>query len=177
MIRSVWLLWKRVGSTDSFIKICTVLFNLDVLHEVTISCSNILWMKHVTNFGKYLGFPSVLSRNWNRYFQNLKAKVQKVIVGCKVKKKNPSRGKKILIEAVAQSIPAYTMCSVRLPNKLCFEVSKQWDALCKLKALGGLGFRRLEGFQPSSNRKTSLADEMNRPLSLAVQFFKGRYFH
>ena len=68
-------------------------------------------------------------------------------------------GKEILINAVAQSIPTYTMSVFQLPLKLCDELDalcakfwwgqmdnerkihwKSWDKLMDSKKVGGMGF-------------------------------------
>ena len=74
-------------------------------------------------------------------------------------------GKEILIKAVAQAIPTYTMSCFLLPKSLCNELEKMmrnfwwgqknqelkiawisWRKMCKPKSLGGLGFRNFQAF-------------------------------
>ena len=74
-------------------------------------------------------------------------------------------GKEILIKAVAQSIPTYTMSVFQLPMKLYDELNsicakfcwgqvcderkihwKRWDKLSTSKMEGGMGFRDLRDF-------------------------------
>ena len=74
-------------------------------------------------------------------------------------------GKEVLIKAVAQSIPTYTMNVFQLPMKLCDELNamcakfwwgqvgnarkihwKSWEKLTLSKKDGGMGFRDLRAF-------------------------------
>uniref|UniRef100_A0A2N9GJZ4 RNase H type-1 domain-containing protein n=1 Tax=Fagus sylvatica TaxID=28930 RepID=A0A2N9GJZ4_FAGSY len=76
-----------------------------------------------------------------------------------------NRVEKILIKAVVQAIPAYSMSCFKLPSTLCNDLEKymrnfwwghhekkqkihwlSWERLCKSKSEGGLGFRDLQKF-------------------------------
>ena len=73
--------------------------------------------------------------------------------------------KEVLIKAVAQAIPTYTMSVFKLPNTLYDELTSMvrtfwwgqsngrnrmvwlsWDKMCAPKKDGGLGFRDLKAF-------------------------------
>ena len=74
-------------------------------------------------------------------------------------------GREILIKAVAQATPTYTMSCFKLPNSLCKELNSMmgnfwwgqkdkerkmawvtWEKLCTPKEEGGMGFRDLKAF-------------------------------
>ena len=67
---------------------------------------------------KYLSLPSILGKSKNEAFAEIKEKVGKKLAGWKEKMLSMG-GKEILIKAVAQTIPIYTMSCFQLPNGLC----------------------------------------------------------
>ena len=73
----------------------------------------------------YLGLTTLVGRAKYHTFSYLKDKIWKKLQGWKGLMLLRA-GKEILIKAVAQSIPTYTMSVFQLPLKLCDEL----DALC-----------------------------------------------
>ena len=76
-------------------------------------------------FDSYLGLPTLIRHRKYDSFAFLKERVWKKIQDWKGKLLSKG-GKEILIKAVAQSIPTYTMGVFQLPEKLCDEL----DAMC-----------------------------------------------
>ena len=76
-------------------------------------------------FESYLGLPTLVGRLKYHSFSYLKDRVWKKLQGWKGMLLSRAR-KEILIKAVAQSIPTYTMGVFQLLMKLCDEL----DALC-----------------------------------------------
>ena len=70
----------------------------------------------------YLGLPSLISRSKTNFFTQLKEKVAKKLAGWKEKLLSPA-GKEVLIKAVAQAVPTYTMSCFKLPNSICDELT------------------------------------------------------
>ena len=113
---------------------------------------------------KYLGLPSIICRSKTNVFAEVKERVARKLSGWKEKLLSMG-GREILIKAVAQAIPTYTMSCFLLPKSLCDEIEgmmrkfwwgqrKQesriawinWKKLCKSKLEGGMGFRNLQAF-------------------------------
>ncbi|XP_050289811.1 uncharacterized protein LOC126727959 [Quercus robur] len=71
---------------------------------------------------KYLGLPSLVGRNKRNSFNDIKEKVGKKVAGWKEKMLSKA-GKEVLIKAVAQAIPTYTMSCFKIPDSLCDDLT------------------------------------------------------
>lgn len=108
----------------------------------------------------YLGLPSLIGRSKTNTFAQLKAKVVKKLTGWKEKLLS-TVGKEVLIKAVPQAVPTYTMSCFEIPNAICDELTSMvsqfwwgqekdekreawmsWEKLCQPKEKGG-GFRQI----------------------------------
>lgn len=155
--------------------------------------SNILGVNNVEDFGKYLGIPSVLSRNKSKDFSYVVDRIWRSIKGWK-RSFFSIAGKEVLIKSIGQTIPSYAMSIFRFPKKLCEEITRgfarfwwgsnstsrkihwcKWDKLCLPKSLGGLNFRDIEGFNQSLVAK-QVWRIFSNPNSLVVKFLKSIYF-
>ena len=116
------------------------------------------------HYEKYLGLPSFVGRNKKASFDNIKQQVWKKLQGWEGKLLSQA-GREILIKAVAQALPTYTMSYFKLPIGLCHDIEAlirrffwgqrgenrkihwlKWQELCKPKSKGGLGFKDLSQF-------------------------------
>ncbi|GLT61041.1 hypothetical protein SLA2020_337760 [Shorea laevis] len=70
------------------------------------------------NFDKYLGLPALVGRSKIREFHNIKDRVWKRLNDWKTKFLSQA-GKEILLKAVVQAIPTYSMSVFLLPKELC----------------------------------------------------------
>ena len=66
---------------------------------------------------KYLGLPSLVGRNKRNSFNDIKEKLGKKLAGWKEKMLSKA-GREVLIKAVAQAIPTYTMSCFKIPDSL-----------------------------------------------------------
>lgn len=70
---------------------------------------------------KYLGFPLLVGRNKKASFSDIKDKLSKKLVGWKGKLL--SKADEVLIKAVAQVIPTYTMSCFKISDSLCNDLT------------------------------------------------------
>lgn len=76
---------------------------------------------------KNLGLSSLVGRNKRNTFNEIKEKLRKKLAGWKEKMLSKA-GKEVLIKAVAQAIPTYTMSYFKLPDALCEELTSMiWN--------------------------------------------------
>lgn len=104
-------------------------------------------------------------------------------------------GREILLKNVVQAISTFAMSVFLIPLETCKENEramngywwgcegdrtngirwKAWDALCKPKRWGGLGFRRIRNFNLAMLGKQAWRI-VQQPNSLMVKLYKARYF-
>ena len=75
----------------------------------------------VQQYDKYLGLPSFVGRNKKASFDNIKQQVWKKFQGWEGKLLSQV-GREILIKAIAQALPTYTMSCFKLPIGLCHDI-------------------------------------------------------
>ena len=71
---------------------------------------------------KYLGMPSDVGASTNGAFKYLKDRVWKRVQGW-MEQSLSAGGKEVLIKAVAQAIPPYSMSCFRIPRGLCEHIN------------------------------------------------------
>nr|XP_023889988.1 uncharacterized protein LOC112002055 [Quercus suber] len=155
----------------------SVFFSANTPEEKKIESLDILGPMQDSRHSKYLGLPSVIGKSKIEVFAEIKERVGRKLSGWKEKILSIG-GKEILIKAVAQAIPTYTMSYFQLPKGLCDEIESMmrkfwwgqrgqetkvawisWKKLCKSKLKGGMGFKNLQVFNlamlADGARKTS----------------------
>lgn len=133
-------------------------FSINVKRPVQLKLVEILGVNHVDRHEKYLGMPTLVGRNRSLCFGYLKDRLWKRLKTWKGKMLSTA-GKKVLVKAVAQAIPNYSMSCFLLPKLFCDDLNKliasywwsgdegekklhwcSWEHLCSPKSEGDLGF-------------------------------------
>jgi len=147
----------------------------------------------VQRIDKYLGLPSFIGKSKIQSFNSIKDRVQQKLNNWKIKFLSQA-WKEILLKAVVQAIPTYSMSVFLLPISLCRDLGgmmqRFWwghmanesrvhwmscEKMGRSKAMGGLSFRDLIMFN-----KALLAKQgwhiLKDPQSLVSQVLKAKYF-
>ena len=82
---------------------------------------NVLGPMQDTQHKKYLGLPSIIGKSRVEIFAEVKERVEKKLSGWKEKMLSVG-GREVLIKAVAQAIPTYTMSCFQIPKNICDDI-------------------------------------------------------
>ena len=99
----------------------SVFFSHNTPQERRSEVIGILGPMQDTRHNKYLGLPSIIGRSKMEEFAEVKERVGKKLARWKEKMLSMG-GKEVLIKAVAQVVPTYTMSCFFLPKGLCEEI-------------------------------------------------------
>jgi hypothetical protein len=144
-------------------------------------------------YDKYLGLPALVGKSHTREFQSIKDRVHKRVHDWKNKFLSQA-GKEVLLKAVVQAIPTYSMSLFLLPKLLCKEINSimqrfwwgykendrkihwmSWEKLGRPKAQDGLGFRDLVCFNLALLAKQGWMIIQN-PEGLVATILKAKYY-
>ncbi|XP_030924829.1 uncharacterized protein LOC115951829 [Quercus lobata] len=171
----------------------TLFFSKNTDSEIQDSIKDLLGVLEIKQYEKYLGLPSFVGRNRKASLAFIKEQVWKKLQGWKEKLLSQT-GREVLLKAVVQAIPTYSMSCFKLPITLCHEIEAmvrkfwwgqqgtrrrirwvKWSTMCRPKSLGGMGFRELQKFNDAMLGKQVWHLLQNQD-SLFFKFFKGKIF-
>lgn len=153
---------QALGQEVNFSK-SVVIFGKGTPIRLQQTLMNDLGITKLGGFGKYLGLPDYIGRNWKEVFQYITQRIQNKLGW--YTRFLPPAGKEVLLKAVITALPAYTMSCFLLPKNLIQEITKAmrrfwwsatkekfkipwiaWNKITSSKRDGWLGFRDMLAF-------------------------------
>ena len=124
----------------------SLFFSGNTPREVQKEIKNRFGAQIIKQHEKYLGLPSLVGRNKRTTFNAIKEKLGKVLADWKEKLLSKA-GKEVLIKAVAQAIPTYTMSCFKILDSLCDDLMEMirnfwWGQKMRKRKLHGLVRRK-----------------------------------
>ena len=135
----------------------TLFFSKNTEESSQVAIQVALQVLAICHYNKYLGLPSFVGRNWMACFTKIRERIWARMQGWKEKLLSQA-GKEVMIKAVVQSIPVYSMNVFKLPVGLCKDIEAmiwkfwwgngetkkihwvKWSSLCSSKSISGMGF-------------------------------------
>jgi ribonuclease HI len=170
----------------------SIFFSKNTRREVKEHILSIAGVGSTRRYEKYLGLPALVGRSRVEAFMGIKNRIWERINGWKERFLSQA-GKEVLLKAVIQSIPTYTMSVFQLPKTLCKDINTMmakfwwghkgndsriawmsWERMGKPKEKGGMGYRDLENFNLALLAKQGWRLLQN-PTSLVAKIFKEKY--
>jgi len=143
---------------------CSIMFSGKISPEMQEQVRNTLQVEKLVFDAKYLGLPSPFGHLKAERFQHLKERLSKCLRDYTEKHMSVA-AKEILIKAVAQALPTYSMSVFKLPLGLCDDLTSTihdfwwgaenrkrktawiaWEELVLKKCCGEIGFKDLRLF-------------------------------
>jgi hypothetical protein len=170
----------------------SIFFSRNTSREKREEIVRLSGLKAIDRFEKYLGLPTLVGKSRSKEFKSIQDRVWTRLQSWKVKFLSQA-GKEILLKAVVQAIPSYSMSVFLLPIGLCKEINRMmqkfwwghkdnlskihwmsWERMGAAKNKGGLGFRDLTLFNKALLAKQVWRLSQNSD-SLTAKIIKAKY--
>ncbi|KAL6176931.1 hypothetical protein ACLB2K_053563 [Fragaria x ananassa] len=171
-VKQCLLLYESAAGQKINFQKSAIAFGPGLDDQTKLEITQMLGVPMVDCHEKYLGLPTIAGRNKKGMFKRINERLDFHLQGWQSKLLSKA-GKFVLVKAVAQAIPTYSMSVFKLPKGVCCKFQSKvakfwwvkkgnkrgihwckWDLLCRNKKEGGLGFRDLEGFNQALLAKT-----------------------
>ena len=145
----------------------TFFFSKSTIEETKQEIKATLGIQEIVHYEQYLDLPSLVGKRKKESFSFIKEKIWRKLQGWEGKLLSQV-GCEVLIKAVIQAIPIFTMGSFKIPLGLYHDIETmikkfwwgqrgdrrkvhwvKWDELTRSKFEGGMGFRDLALFNDS----------------------------
>jgi hypothetical protein len=171
----------------------SIFFSRNTRREAKEHITSIAGVSSTRRYEKYLGLPALVGRSRIGAFSAIKSRIWECINGWKEKFLSQA-GKEVLLKAVIQAIPTYTMSVFQLPKTLCNDINAMmskfwwghkenenkiawmsWKKLSMAKERGGMGYRDLESFNMALLAKQGWRLFQN-PNSMVAKVLQEKYY-
>ena len=168
-------------------------FSKATTEERRVELVDFLGVSEVREYEKYLGLLAVVGQKKKESLNYIKERVWHKLQGWKERLLSQA-SKEVLLKVVVQAIPTFAMSCFKLPTGLIQDIEKlirkflwgqsgdqckihwkNWETLCKPKALGGMRFKDLEKFNEAMVAKQMWMLLTNHT-SLFYKVFQAKYF-
>ena len=111
-----------------------IFFSKSTNEAMKLEIQEALGVQGIKQFDKYLGLPSLVGKHKKANFDYIKERIWRNLQGWEEKLLSQPR-REILIKAVVQAIPTYSMCCFKLPLGLCQEIEGLIRKFCGAKGV------------------------------------------
>ena len=120
-IKSILQLYKYASGQEINLDKSAIVFSRNTSSEVRQSITNFLGIRETAAHDKYLGLPTVIGCSKRAVFSSIKDRIWRKIHGWNEQRLSRA-GKEVLIKAVVQAIPTYSMSCFKFPDSLLGEI-------------------------------------------------------